>query len=184
MSSLKDRLRSRAGVAAFAASAAVFGALSVIKPNTATKTHFLVPIISHFVAAGTKMSSNDIRWVAPGALRQVAENRLMGYAKVPLFPGDIVSPEEIGTLAKSTVIVAVAPSNGIDSRVAATGSFVDIWVSGNHGIEWQSGPLPVVSASLSAGFSPSINVAMSLSQALAFEQVKARGAVELVGVSS
>lgn len=182
---IKDFLRGHAGLVAFCASAMAFGGLSVLKPGEPARgTPIMVPIVKNFVAAGSPVHSGDIRWVPESHLHPVKALNLKGYAKVPLFPGEILSPQNLGTLSKRSVLVAVAPTNGIDARVARVGSYVDVLVATAHGVSWQSGPLPVVSRSLGAGATASIDVSMEMRQAVVFEQWKSRGTVELVGMTS
>ncbi len=185
MNSFKQQLQNRAGIAAFAASAVVFGLLSILKPGRqAQPSHILVPIVKKFVASGSHVSPGDIRWVRESRLRPIPAKDLSGYAKVPLFPGEILSPQNLGQWSQRTVLVAVAPTNAVDSGVARVGNYVDVMVTGAKGVAWQSGPLPVVGRSLGGGLRPSVDVAMGMKQALTFEQIQSKGRVELVGMTS
>lgn len=168
---------------AFAASALAFATLTLVKPH-GHETTVLVPVMRRFVAAGSRVTPSDIEWVPEARLHQVPTSHLLGFAKTPLFPGVIVAPSDIGAFPRTTVLVAVQPTDATDARVARVGSYVDVLVSTDHGLKWQSGPLPVVSRSLGDGSAASVDVAMRLNQALAYENTKNQGTIELVGLSS
>jgi len=182
MSSLKERMKEHAGVAAFAVSAAVFGFLSLT--HAKAQGAVMVPIMSHFIAPGSRVKESDIHWVSSTTVHSVNVSRLLGYARVPLYVGEVLSPQEIGGLPNKTVVVAVTPTNGSDVNVAATGDMVDILVLGPKGVRWQSGALLVEGTTDYTGSGASINVTMSLAEAMVFERVKALGTVELVGMTS
>jgi hypothetical protein len=140
--------------------------------------------MKRFVAAGSRVRESDIEWVPEDQLHAVSVNHLMGFAKIPLFPGSIVAPADVGQFSQATVLVAVQPTDATDARVAIPGNYVDVLVATNHAIKWQSGPLPVVSRNLGDGTQASVDVAMRLHQALTYEQAENQGSVELVGLSS
>ncbi|PSR21270.1 MAG: hypothetical protein C7B45_11655 [Sulfobacillus acidophilus] len=181
--SWKERLQAHAGLVAFAMSALVFAILTLAKPHV-SKTTVLVPVMKRFVAQGSRVRTSDIEWVSESQLHTVPMSHLTGFAKIPLFPGTIVAPADVGQFSAETVLVAVQPSNAVDARTAVPGGYVDVLVAANHFIKWQSGPLPVVSRSLADGSQASVEVAMRLRQALAYEQAENQGSVELVGFSS
>lgn len=183
MKGLKDRLQTRAGLVAFAVSAVIFGVMSVAVPHTKS-THVLIPIVKRFVAAGRPVGSGDIEWVSEATLRPVSPSALKGYAKVPLFSGSVISPQELGPFSRGTVLVAVSPASPVDAGVAVVGGEVEVLVSNTHGLAWQSGPLPVVSRTLGGGSPASVNVVMTMNEALSFERVMNRGTIELVGLPS
>ncbi|NMP22570.1 SAF domain-containing protein [Sulfobacillus harzensis] len=172
------RLQERAGLAAFVAAALVFMVLSVV-PRRQPQA-LLVPVLRHDVAAGTRLSASDIRWVKSTRIHGVEPASLVGYAKTPLFAGEIVSPVDVGARPPSgAVVVAVAPADSADVTVAAIGRQVDILaVLKNGQLAWQSGPVTVVGLSHGA----SVQVAMPLTQAIAYERQAFESTIELVGM--
>lgn len=182
MSALRDQLQRRAGLAAFGVGALVFGALSVAKPGTAAAPA-MVPVLKRFVAAGSPVSTRDIRWVSDTKMRPAPRQKLSGYARVPLFPGEILSPVQLGKQSRQAVLVAVAPTSGVDARVARVGGSVDVLVTGAKGVLWQSGPLAVVGRSLGAGTVPSVTLAMTYAQAVGYERVEPGATIEMLGVT-
>ncbi len=183
MNALRNRLQRRAGFIAFAAGAVVFGVMSLVKPHSNARP-VLVPVVERFVAAGSRVPSKAIRWVNENRLREVTAKKLRGYAKVALFPGEVMSPELLGSYTPGTVLVAVVPSNPVDVRVASLGENVEVLVSNRQGVKWQSGPLEVVSRTTGGGTVASVNLAMSMRSAMAFEAAASHGTVELVGLPS
>ena len=178
MKRIREALKRRAGVAAFLCAAVVFGVLSIIQPQP--KSHQIrVPLVKRFVAQGGRLQTSDIHWEDEANLKPVAPRRLQGYAKVPLFPGEVLSPADLGHEPESMLLVAVEPSQPAEAQVAQVGSYVQIMVAGAHGIVWQTKPVAVVSRSGST-----VSVAMPTAEAHQFELMKSKGAVDLVGLSS
>jgi len=160
-------VRKQPAAAAFGAGAVVFGLLSLPRvkaPSTAPD----VPLVTRFVAKGSALRRSDIRWVAQTQLRPVSARRLTGYAKADLFPGEIVSPQELGSRGSQSVLVAVSPTSAQSASVAAAGTDVDVFVFGPSGLEWHSGPVPVLNKVATGGSSAVVEVAMTLPQALRF----------------
>lgn len=183
MNELKNRLQRRAGFIAFAAAAAVFGVMSLVKPHSNARP-ILVPVVQRFVASGTQVPSKAIQWINENRLKAITPKKLRGYAKVALFPGQIMSPQLLESYSPGIVLVAVVPSNPVDVRVASVGENVEVLVSNRQGVKWQSGPLEVVSRTTGGGAVASVNLAMSMKVARAFEAVASHGSVELVGLPS
>ncbi|MCL5116386.1 MAG: hypothetical protein M1272_04485 [Firmicutes bacterium] len=181
MKGLKDRLSEHAAVVAFGASALVFGVLSVMKARHPVA---LVPVVREFVPQGSRIEPKEIRWIASSAVMSAPAGQFKGYAKVPLFPGEILSPVEVGRFSSKTVIVAISPTYSIDANVAVPGSAVDVLVMGSRGVVWESGPLPVVSTSVGSSAPASVNVTMPLAKALTYERLRTGGQVELMGMTS
>lgn len=183
MMPIRDHLHKHAGLAAFVVSAAVFAGISLAQHSP--PAHAEIPLVARYVARGSRVTPPDIRWISEGSLHAVKPDLLTGYARVPLFPGEIVSPAEIGRHGSATVLVAIAPQDAVDLNVAHVGGTVDVLVLGKTGhIVWQSGAVPVVSASTGSGMASSVNVSMSMAQAMAYVQHKPEGTVELVGMGS
>ena len=180
---LRDRLQRRAGLTALLVGALVFGLLSLAHSKT-TAVSVLVPVVKTFVASGSRIESRDIRWISEEKLHRVLPSQLRGFAKTPLFPGEVISPQDVGSFSQNEVLVAIAPTNSEDAAVAIPGSSVDIFLDSGQRVDWQSGPLPVVSRSSGAGIPASIDVAMPLHEALGFEALRHSDTVELVGLTS
>ncbi len=182
--SITERLKARAGVVAFLVSAVTFGALSMAhsRPGVASTAPVMVPLMTHFVAAGQAISRRDWRWVRESQLKAVKEEQLVGVARVPLEPGQVLSPTVLGGVRRPRVMVVVAPTDGADVRIARIGSSIDVLVRSAGSTTWQSGPIPVVAVSAQVGTNPSVNVLMSLNQAMQYEALSRRGTVEILGM--
>ncbi len=183
MKGLRERLQRRAGLVALAISAVVFGVLSLAHSKTAAISIF-VPVVKTFVAKGGPIRAQDIRWIPEQRLHRVSLRQLRGFANTDLFPGELISPQDVGHYAQDVVLVAVAPTSAVDEAVAKTGSEVDILLKTGQQVKWQSGPVPVVSKSSGVGLPASIDVAMPIHEALGFEALRGRGTIELVGLTS
>lgn len=175
---LKERLEKHAGLAAFAAAAIVFAGLSL---RAGRSTPIRVPVVKQLLPVGGVVTSHDIAWIAVANVRPVQPSQLVGYARTTLYPGEVLSPQEVGHQVQPGVVVAVAPANAVDGNVATVGRDVDVLILGKSGgVLWQSGPLVVVSRSGGG----SVNLAMSFGKALSYESHKTLGTVTLVGIQS
>lgn len=181
MQDWKERLQKRAGIVAFAASAVVFAGLSLAKPRPAA-SNTAVPIVTRFVARGSRIHSGDVRWIAESTIRPVPRPQLRGYARVALYAGQVLSPQEVAPRSTHQLVVAVQPTNPVDARATALGEPVMIIVSGRQTIIWRSPPLTVISRSVTQGESASVNVVMSWAELLQFERDQDRGSISLVGL--
>ena len=175
---LKARLKEHAGLAAFAAAAIVFAGLSL---GAERSTLIRVPVVKQLLPVGGAVTSHDITWIREANVRPVQPPQLVGYARTTLYPGQVLSPEEVGHQVQPGVMVAVAPANAVDGNVAMVGHDVDVLILGKSGgVLWQSGPLVVVGRSGSG----SVNLTMSFRKALSYESHKTLGTVTLVGIQS
>lgn len=185
MKGLKEQLKRRASLAAFAAAAIVFGLLSLAGASHAQGGNIVrIPLMKRFVPAGARVSPSDIRWVAEPRLRPFHWRLNQRYARVPLFAGQVLSPAELDGIRGNWVLVAVSPTNGVGAGVASPGGSVDVVITHNQRVVWQSGTVAVVGLNLNAGAAPSVSVALSMSQAMAFEREKSSGSITLVGIGS
>lgn len=173
-------IKNHVGMVAFLLSAATFAALEVgsrHSPPTPTR----VPVVATLVPAGARIASQDIRWVNETSLQTVRADALTGYARVTLFPGAVLSPVDIAHESEGVAVVAVTPTNASDVAVVPVSDYVNVLVYTTRGLAWRSGPVLVVARD---GGSASIDVAMTMSQALRFEAMKSRGTVAIIGMSS
>lgn len=184
--SITERIKARPGAVAFVASAVVFGALSMVHASKAASSapRAMVPLMTHFVAAGQAIARQDWRWVPESTLTAVKGQQVTGVARVPLEPGQVLSPAVLGGVRESLVTVSVAPTAAADARVARIGSSVDVLVGSPGSVAWQSGPVPVVAVSAQVGAEPSVSVLMSFTQAMQYEGLSRRGTVEILGMDS
>lgn len=184
--SITERIKSRPGAVAFLASAMVFGVLSLVRAPKAglSPSRAMVPVMTRLVAAGQTVSRQDWRWVPESALRAVKVKQVTGVARVPLEPGQVLSPAVLGGVAATRVTVAVTPASAADARIARVGSSVDVLVRYPGSVAWQSGPVPVVAVSAQVGADPSISVLMSFRQAMQYEGISRHGIVEILGMDS
>lgn len=183
VSGLKERVKPRAGILAFALSAVLFAIMSFLKPNQSPAAMpVLVPVVSRFVDAGTRVEPGDIHWTPESQMKPISAAKLRGYATFPLFPGEILSPSDVGNLPSHSAVVSVTPGSAADRNVLGS-RYVDVLVMGDGHLIWQSGTVPVMSSNSTPGLGASLAVAMSYSQAMAFEQNKQMGRVDVIGVS-
>lgn len=184
MDSLREHLKKRAGIAALATATLVFGAMSLARPKTLVTPAVRVPIVQRFVPRGGRITSGDIVWVSETRMRSFTMTLHQAYARVPLLKGEVLTPAALGNVRRTWTIVAIAPNDSSQIQVARLGGLVDVLVTHGGQVLWQSGAVVVVGRTLAAGLSPSISVAMSLSQALAFEREQSQGTIALVGMGS
>ena len=174
----------KSGALSLLAAGLTFSALSLWQARPKTGE---IPVMVRFVAAGVKVSAQDVRFEAVNQLTPATVD-LGHYAAVPLAPGEVLSPPMLTTIPAQGVTVAIAPTSTADLAVAKTGGWVNVLVIGPHGLLWQSGPVEVVHDAhpgiLGTSGGGSVDVRLTMSQALRFDLVKQAGAVALVGESS
>lgn len=172
----------KAGALSFLAAGSVFAALNLWQQHQRLQ---VVPTVNRYIAAGSRVTLQDIRWVPIGQLRN--QTIAWGhYARTILIPGDLVTSAMLTGQKSHTVTVAVSPTSAADMVVAQPGANINVVVIGSHGLLWQSGSVPVLDSPSGSGLFGStggVEVAMSMHKALAFDQVKSHGQVSLVGVS-
>jgi len=174
-------IKSHVGPAAFMASALVFAVLELASMH-ATMTPAMVPVVTELVPAGARITPHDIRWVKDTEVRAVGAATLNGYARTTLFPGEILSPPDVSRWSRRIALVTVAPTNPSDVAVVPSRSYVDVVIFAKRQIAWQSGPVLVVDRQ--SAMEASLAVAMPFWQALQFEEMKNRGTVAVIGMSS
>ena len=181
MKRIKALIAKHIGFLSFFVSALVFLGVTWLKPHQPAT---LVPIINRFVAPGSRLQLHDVHWVPASAVKPAPFAQLHGYAKAPLYPGEIVSPAMLGNMSAKTVIVAVTPTNASDTTVALPGALVEVLVLTPKALLWHSDALPVVRGNSGNGGGASVDVTMPIAEAVHYEHLKAKGSVELVGLTS
>ncbi|MCY0881106.1 MAG: hypothetical protein OWS74_03845 [Firmicutes bacterium] len=176
---------SKVGAVSMGVTAAVYLAVSWgQKAPVATR----VPVLVHYVPAGGMVKEKDYHWVAVGQLTAVKVGQ--GYARSALWPGEILTSAALSAQPPAKgVIVSVVPHSSAQDAVAQAGHWVDILVIQSGGKPWQSGPVMVVAgpdhgSNLLGTAGSGFSIRCSLAQAVAFEQAKAQGIVDVVGLSS
>ncbi|MDA8195115.1 MAG: hypothetical protein M0Z53_14150 [Thermaerobacter sp.] len=173
----------KAGALSLLVSGVVFCSLSLYQHAQALR---VVPVLTQYLAPGIPVTARDIRW-EPVSQVEAVSVALGQYARMALVPGEILAPAMLSPRPGHGVIVAVSPASSGDLGVARAGGRVNVLVMGSKGLLWQSGGVPVVNApssSLLGSGGGSVEVVLTMPQALAFDRVKAKGTVSLVGVTS
>jgi hypothetical protein len=181
MQSWVNWIKRHVGPVAFMASAIVFAGLELGSMHS-SMTPARVPVVTALVPAGARITPHDIRWVKETAVRAVEADTLNGYARTTLFPGEILSPPDVSRWSQRVALVAVAPTNPADVAVLPSSSYVDVVIFAKQQIAWQSGPVLIIGRQ--SAMEASIAVAMPFRQAMQFEEMKNRGTVAVIGMSS
>lgn len=148
----------------------------------------LVPMVTHVILKGGKITRQDIQYRQWRAKRKTLA--VGGYARMNLLPGEVLTTVmQSRQAAHPNVVLSLPPGNSLSIKNPAPGSWINILVISKRHAIWQTHAVQVVgsatgSSLLGGGSSGSINVAMPAALAMLLMVKAMTGTMVVEGVGS